>query len=185
VLLEVTVEKSDHDSYCSGDECIYSKHLKHFLVDTSTDLKLKSYIDNKNDLNDYDWVDYIKFFKERTYFEEFFTERTKFVYNADRIQKYMEDTFVNDNGSGFCDVSQECIEKGLDRHDYIITIDGIMLDKHISNIKQPLDEVSEHYNISESNPIKQLIESKLYMMLEKLDYILIMSLENILTIKLT
>jgi len=81
---------SDHDGYCSGNECEYKTERMQFVIDVPEGMKNKI---NEEDYNDW--------------------------------KKYLPTHNLSEGGSNYCDLSNECVEKGLDRHEYEYTIISI------------------------------------------------------------
>lgn len=90
---------SDHDGYCSGDECILEKTTRYIDMD-SQHIPLAS----PSKLSE--WIQAQDSFKN--------------------IIKELDST-VNTKGSGYCSTSIESKNVGLDNHDYKILIEEIIL----------------------------------------------------------
>ena len=96
IKLTYTVETSDHDGYCSGEECQYER--KEFTCVLPTPKELSTYTSGEIvPLEVYEWNT-----------ENRFPERL-----LPDIRCY---------GSGYCNTSKEVDDNGLDKHDYRITI---------------------------------------------------------------
>lgn len=80
-IVEYIVERSDHDGYCSGEECSYINYTKSMVINMSN----MNYGDIPN------------------------------KYIIDKLYGYYKDNLGC--GSGYCDLSDESIKNGLDRHD--------------------------------------------------------------------
>lgn len=85
VFIKYQEETSDHDGYCSGEECCYTKKERTTSIKIPADIKKENY-------------------KEYIMSKELITRPYVGV------------------GSGYCSLSDECIEHGLGKHDYRITI---------------------------------------------------------------
>jgi hypothetical protein len=86
------LETSDHNGYCSGAECEYEVKTQSYIVDLSD--QYKNY--PKGKLNDFD------------------------EYGVDWEKLLLEP--VLNNGSCYCDVSEESNTHGLGCHDYRYTV---------------------------------------------------------------
>jgi hypothetical protein len=94
VELVVYFELSDHDGYCSGDQCDYVAYTKTVIVPIPyfyDQLVIDG--DKVKNCNDYDWSIYLH-------------------------DKYK----MNANGSYFCHLSPEAEDHGLTRHDCRMTV---------------------------------------------------------------
>lgn len=89
VIITALLETSDHDGYCSGNECEYKQQYVEKKVEIPKELLHKEQITIEN----YNWL-------------EFFEEPELCV----------------DAGSYFCDISSECENNLLGRHDYKYTV---------------------------------------------------------------
>jgi hypothetical protein len=91
VLITALLEISDHDGYCSGEECEYeSKQIVHLCNIPSF---YEDYeIGNINDLIEHDWL------------------------------QYLPELELNTHESYYCNLSDECEEAELEKHDYRYTI---------------------------------------------------------------
>ena len=90
--INAKLETSDHDGYCSGEECEYDVKTVTYIVDLPNEYK--NYPQGKLlniDEFDVDW------------------------------EKYLPEPVLN-NGSGYCGLSEECVNHELDIHDYKYTI---------------------------------------------------------------
>lgn len=86
------LETSDHDGYCSGEECEYEcKHVTH-IIDVPEEYKShpKGIIDIED--NDYDWT------------------------------QLLPEPELNTHESYYCDNSEESEQCGLGKHEYRYTI---------------------------------------------------------------
>lgn len=99
VLITVLLEISDHDGYCSGEECEYeSKQIVH-LCDVPEEYEnCEIGTLNKNDLSDEKWSQYW----------------------IDYLPEYND--FAVCAGSYYCDLSKDCENAELERHDSKYTI---------------------------------------------------------------
>ena len=88
------LETSDHDGYCSDAECEYKIETKTYIVD----LPEKYNIYTKDKLNFYNKND------------------------EDEFIKLLPVPELNYYESQFCDLSEECSQHNLKRHDYKYTI---------------------------------------------------------------
>ena len=101
------LETSNHDGYCSGDECEY----------TESD---KTYVLSDHDLSDFCGHDLDKVLLD-------YNNGNRADMNADiyqalvKIEQQLPQPDVG-GGSSYCGLSKECKQKNLDRHDYRITI---------------------------------------------------------------
>ena len=90
--INAKLETSDHDGYCSGEECEYDVKTVTYIVDLPNEYK--NYPQGKLlniDEFDVDW------------------------------ENYLPKPILN-NGSGYCGLSEECVNHKLDIHDYKYTI---------------------------------------------------------------
>lgn len=88
------------------------------------------------------------------------TDVNKFInYDWKYLEMYIK---ILDWGSGYCGLSNECVEHGLNKHEYRITIvdakiiTGLIDDqllKHYENDYEPIEEYADEYF---TNEIKQL-----------------------------
>lgn len=86
------LETSDHDGYCSGEECEYEVKTQSYIVDLPSEYA--NYPMGKlNNLDEYG-------------------------VNWERV---LPEPIIN-NGSGYCDLSEECVNHDLGIHDYRYTI---------------------------------------------------------------
>ena len=103
------LETSDHDGYCSGNECEYECKIIEKIInapDQYKNFKLGK-IDN---IEEYDWY------------------------------KFLDEPGLNYYESYYCDLSWECNESGLDKHDFRYTIISVELgDENYFNEMKKLD----------------------------------------------
>lgn len=95
------LEKSDHDGYCSGEECYYSKEIITYPCPSLISSLNHHTVKSSGLLIDFDpneWLCYLPYEN------------------------------INTNGSNYCRNSAFCKSKGLDRHDYRQTIIKIQID---------------------------------------------------------
>lgn len=94
--IRAKLEISDHDGYCSGEECEYEiKNVSH-IVDLPD--QYKSYPEGKIKNIDEFTIDW---------------------------KKLLPEPELNNHGSYYCRVSNECEAHGLEQHDYKYTIQSI------------------------------------------------------------
>ena len=99
VDLQVQFSIADHGGYCSGNECELQEQCTVLTLPVSR--LLRAWLDAGNDIDDYPWM------QDSTY--------------ADNIKQYAKENInLNTTGSCYCDLSNECAEKGLSRHDWRI-----------------------------------------------------------------
>lgn len=108
--LEITanLETSDHDGYCSGEECQYEKREieKIKYVNLDEDRELKNFLENK----------YKDLLKNFFLFEEILEIKD---INNNIWEKYLNDERPGSHrGSGYCRITKEFCEAGLGHHDY-------------------------------------------------------------------
>lgn len=109
--LTVEIEKSDHDGYCSGEECEYNsiivtKTLSIVEVGpifTPLFKSLKRITTEKGET-----------------FLDLYQGETKIDLCVDEFFK--DETELNCSGSGYCHLSDNCVKKELERHDYRINL---------------------------------------------------------------
>ena len=90
--ITATLETSEHDGYCSGEECEYN--VRTITYDMVAPIEYKSYPEGKlSNLDEYDidWID------------------------------LLPEPVLND-GSCYCSLPKECIDHDLSKHDYRYTI---------------------------------------------------------------
>jgi hypothetical protein len=108
------LEISDHDGYCSGEDCEYTVKVVENIADLP--IEYKSHSKGKlNNLNEFDW------------------------------KKLLPEPYINEDGSYYCDVDEECKAHGLGQHDYRYTILSVEI----------IDE-------DDMNPIEKLDMNKIY-----------------------
>jgi hypothetical protein len=90
------LETSDHDGYCSGEDCEYEVQTHSYIVDLPD--QFKNYSEGK--LNNFD----------------------KYNFEWDLL---LPEPKLNNDGSFYCNLSKESETHGLNRHDYRYTIISI------------------------------------------------------------
>ena len=92
------LETSDHDGYCSGGECEYEVKTVTYIIEVPCEYKNYP-VGKLNNFDEYgiDW------------------------------DKLLPEPDLNNYGSGYCDLSDECDNNNLDKHDYRYTIISIEL----------------------------------------------------------
>ena len=93
--LTILVQTSDHDDYCSGNECEYDE----YEVSEDCSITFGSEILKKYNIGDYVAIEHLKL--------------------LDRFIKYIPDL---GGGSYQCSVNDNCEEMGLDMHDYKVQV---------------------------------------------------------------
>lgn len=103
------LETSDHDGYCSGDECQYECKIIEQIVNAPNQYK-NSKPGKIDDIEEYDWY------------------------------KFLQDPGLNYYESHYCNLSHECVNSGLERHDFRYTIICVELgDEDYFNQVEKLD----------------------------------------------
>lgn len=92
VKIIAILEISDHDGYCSGEECEYTKETIEKTIIFPDELKNTDNIT----VDCHNWI------------------------------QYLEEPTLND-GSGYCDLSAECVENNLGIHDYRYNVIAVEL----------------------------------------------------------
>jgi septation ring formation regulator EzrA len=108
--LTVEIEKSDHEGYCSGAECEYASEI---VSKTFSSSELGSVGDM------FETLKRNIASNGETFLELYTSDDTKLDVNLEKFFK--EYTELND-GSGYCELDKNCVEKELDRHDYRINL---------------------------------------------------------------
>lgn len=103
--LAYTLEKSDHDGYCSGEECLYTQ--EDAVVEVTVDnpyvqAMLQPFIEAGN-LTDFDWLKWVLEPKNPAAFT------------------------VNTSGSYYCDLEDMADAAGLDRHEIRVVVRSAVL----------------------------------------------------------
>jgi hypothetical protein len=91
------LETSDHDGYCSGNECEYECEIITHTIDTIPDIYKTHPKGMIDDLNEYDWI------------------------------SFLPEPKLNLYESYYCDVSYHSKLNGLDKHDYKYTVLSVEL----------------------------------------------------------
>ena len=92
VRVTFLIESSEHDGYCSGNECEYLATTVIKTFDVPTELQTTTV--QKEDFDNFDW-------------EMLFVD---------------DDIEINDGNSCFCELSDECVEHHLDKHERKYTV---------------------------------------------------------------
>ena len=100
VKLIVQYESSDHDGYCSGGECEYESQILTFFATVPEIYKHLQVDDKLPELDKYVWFNFIE----------------------------SQLPLLNGGGSDYCDLSNECIDHDLGRHEYKWElVDGLII----------------------------------------------------------
>ena len=111
LIINVHEAKSDHDGYCSGEECVYT------CEEDYTEELVNVYHDIPNS-------GILRELYERTDTNINKLDMVKELF-ADRINTIEQSTDVNLRGSYFCTLSEESKELGFGRHEGVITVNPV------------------------------------------------------------
>lgn len=97
ISIKALLETSDHDGYCSGDECEYKSKIIIKLCDIPVEYENHPLgMINQENFSDDEWSNY--------------------------WSKYLPCPDLNTSESYYCDLSSKCSSIGLGRHDHKYTI---------------------------------------------------------------
>ena len=109
VEITAKLEKSDHDGYCSGEECEYKRETIKYIVNQVPNPYQTHQSGLIENIDDFDWV------------------------------SLLPEPEINYSGSYYCDCSKKCEAHGLDRHDYRYTVLQVKLFSDDSELVEKLD----------------------------------------------
>jgi hypothetical protein len=115
-LIEITVDVSDHDGYCSGNTCELRRETIRFYVD---DKKVIELIET-NQLDD--------------------------GYIPNKYERYLTSNLLHTNGSYYCEQDEDSVQAGLGVHDYkIVKVEYDTMDCSEYLLPKYIVHDSKHY----------------------------------------
>jgi len=113
LVLQIITETSDHDGYCSGEDCEYDRETNLETIEKSLSRQE---------------IDKSPILRNLTAYETVTDENTLtslshefFSGELEKLKREAVDRVCVSGGSYYCGLSEECYSRGLEKHDCLVT----------------------------------------------------------------